>query len=143
MKIRSSAEGVRRQATSCAWLLAATIAGSLLAPAAQAEGNAAMGRTLYERRCLGCHGDPNTANAQGVPNAQGPSLVGVVGRKAGTAGGGATSRALSESGILWDEATLQQFLAAPSDTVHGTIMPVGTARPQDREDLIAYLKTLQ
>jgi cytochrome c2 len=137
MRIRSFAEGARPQATSRAWLLAAAVAGSLLAPAAQAEGNAAMGRTLYERRCLGCHGDAN------LPNAQGPSLVGVVGRKAGTAGGGATSRALSESGMIWDEGTLGQFLAAPSDTVHGTIMPVGTARPQDREDLIAYLKTLQ
>jgi cytochrome c2 len=122
---------------SCTWLLAASVAVSVLVPApAQAEGNAAIGRTLYERRCLGCHGDANT------PNPQGPSLVGVVGRKAGTAGGGATSRALSESGILWDEAALQEFLAAPGDKVHGTIMPVGTARPQDREDLIAYLKSL-
>jgi cytochrome c len=119
------------------WLLAASVAGSLLAPApAQAEGNAVVGKTLYERRCLGCHGDANT------PNAQGPTLVGVVGRKAGTVGG-ATSRALSESGLVWDEATLQQFLAAPGDKVHGTIMPVGAARPQDREDLIAYLKSLR
>lgn len=110
----------------------------MLAPAsAQAEGNAAIGRTLYERRCLGCHGDANT------PNAQGPTLVGVVGRKAGSVGGGATSRALSESGIVWDEATLQQYLAAPGDNVHGTIMPVGTGRPQDRDDLIAYLKSLR
>lgn len=120
-----------------AWFLAAA-AASLLAPVtAQAEGNADIGRTLYERRCLGCHGDAN------IRNTQGPSLVGVVGRKAGAIGGGATSRALSESGIVWDEATLRQYLAAPGDKVHGTIMPVGTQRPQDREDLIAYLKTLR
>jgi cytochrome c2 len=126
-----------RRAAPGAWFAAAAIAGGLLAPVpAQAEGNAAIGRTLYERRCLGCHGDANT------PNAQGPSLVGVVGRKAGSSGG-ATSRALSESGIVWDEATLRQYLAAPGDKVHGTIMPVGTQRPQDREDLIAYLKTLR
>ncbi|HEY7758574.1 MAG TPA: c-type cytochrome [Burkholderiales bacterium] len=138
MKIQSSAERIRPPAApSCMWLLAASVAGSLLAPApAQAEGNAVVGKTLYERRCLGCHGDANT------PNAQGPTLVGVVGRKAGTVGG-ATSRALSESGLVWDEATLQQFLAAPGDKVHGTIMPVGAARPQDREDLIAYLKSLR
>jgi cytochrome c len=126
-----------RRAAPGAWFVAAAVAGGLLAAAtAQAEGSAAIGRTLYERRCLGCHGDANT------PNAQGPSLVGVVGRQAGISGGGATSRALSESGIVWDEATLRQYLAAPGDKVHGTIMPVGTQRPQDREDLIAYLKTL-
>jgi cytochrome c2 len=140
MKIQSSARSIWSpiRATPCAWLLGAVVAGSLLAPGpAQAEGNAAIGRTLYERRCLGCHGDANT------PNAQGPSLVGVVGRKAGSSGGGATSRALAESGIVWDEATLKQYLAAPGDKVHGTIMPVGTQRPQDREDLIAYLKSLR
>jgi cytochrome c2 len=140
MKIHLSARGIRSpsRAAAGAWFLAVAVAGSVLAPGpAQAEGNAAIGRTLYERRCLGCHGDANT------PNAQGPSLVGVVGRKAGSSGGGATSRALSESGIVWDEAALRDYLAAPGDKVHGTIMPVGTRRPQDREDLIAYLKTLQ
>jgi len=118
--------------------LGALLAAGLLTPwLALAQGDAAAGKALYDRRCLGCHGDATKRNTQG------PNLVGVVGRKAGTAGGGVTSRALTESGIVWNEATLQEFLAAPGDKVHGTIMPVGTERPQDRDDLIAYLKTMR
>lgn len=119
-------------------LLGALLAAGTLAPClALAQGDVAAGKALYNRRCLGCHGDANK------PNTQGPSLIGVVGRQAGTAGGGTTSRALSESGIVWNEAALQQFLASPGDKVHGTIMPIGTERPQDRNDLIAYLKTMR
>jgi cytochrome c2 len=125
---------IRLIASTCSLVAVAAVG---LPALARAEGDAAIGRTLYERRCLGCHGDANT------PNAQGPTLVGVVGRRAGTAGGGTTSRALSESGIVWDEATLRQYLAAPGDKVHGTIMPVGAQRVQDRDDLVAYLKSLR
>jgi len=118
-------------------LLGALLVAGLISPlAVLAEGDSAAGKALYDRRCLGCHGDAKKSNTQG------PSLVGVVGRKAGTAGGGATSRALTESGIVWNEATLEEYLASPGDKVHGTIMPIGTQRPQDRADLIAYLTSM-
>ena len=118
-------------------LLGALLLAGLISPsAALAAGNAAAGKTLYDRRCVGCHGDAKRAAAQG------PTLVGVFGRKAGTVGG-TTSRALAESGIVWDDASLQKYLASPEDKVHGSIMPIGTERAQDRDDLIAYLKTLR
>ena len=118
-------------------LLGALLLAGLISPlAAHAQGDAAAGKTLYDRRCVGCHGDAKRAATQG------PTLVGLLGRKAGTVGG-TTSRALTESGIVWSDATLEQYLASPGDKVHGTIMPVGTQRAQDRGDLIAYLKTLR
>jgi cytochrome c len=103
---------------------------------AAAAGDAKAGRKLYEDKCLSCHGDAKTRGTLG------PSLIGIIGRKAGT-GGGAQSRAMSESNITWDEQTLNEYLAAPSEKVHGTIMPIGVQRAQDRDDLIAYLKSMR
>ena len=103
---------------------------------ARAAGDAPAGKKLYDKSCRGCHGDAKT---QGTA----PTLVGIVGRQAGTSSTGATSRALSESGIVWDEASMQAYLASPGDKVHGTIMPIGVQRAADRDDLIAYLKSLR
>jgi cytochrome c len=102
--------------------------------AAFAAGNAASGKRLYDTRCLGCHGDGSTAATLG------PSLVGIIGRKAGTGESGVHSRALTESSIRWDETSLRWFLAAP---IAGTTMPASVEDPQEIDDLIAYLKTLR
>ncbi len=87
--------------------------------------------------CLGCHGGGGTENTLG------PSLVGIIGRKAGTGESGVHSRAMIDSGIKWDEASLRIFLAAPAKTLAGTNMPVSVIDPQEIDDLIAYLKTLR
>jgi cytochrome c len=58
-------------------------------------------------------------------------------------GGSPYSRNLYEAGIVWDEKSLQRYLASPSDAVHGTIMPISVHNPRERDDIIAYLKTLQ
>ena len=50
---------------------------------------------------------------------------------------------MSEADFVWTDTALDEYLAAPSNKVHGTIMPIGVSRPQDREDLIAYIKTMQ
>jgi cytochrome c len=102
-----------------------------------ADGDAAAGRKLYQNKCLSCHGD---ANAKGT---LGPSLAGIIGRKASDTGQGASSRAMSEADFVWTETVLDEYLAAPSEKVHGTIMPIGVARPQDRADLIAYIKSMR
>ena len=108
-----------------------------LSPPAGAAGDAAAGRKLYQNKCLSCHGDAKTKGTLG------PSLAGIIGRKASDPGQGATSRAMSEANFVWTEATLDEFLAAPGNKVHGTIMPVGIASAQDRADLIAYIKTMR
>jgi cytochrome c len=71
----------------------------------------------------------------------GPHLQGLFGRKAGTIEGAHFySDALKESGIVWDEATLDSYLAAPTKAVPGTTMMIGVPDAQQRADLIAYLK---
>lgn len=102
-----------------------------------AEGDAARGKSAYQRSCLGCHGDAKTASSVG------PSLAGLIGRRAGTMAGTPYGRNLYESGIVWDEASLRRYLASPSDEVHGTIMPIGVSDPVERDDLLAYLKSLK
>jgi cytochrome c len=104
---------------------------------AQAEGDATAGKKRYQMTCLGCHGDDRMAPTTG------PSLVNIIGRKAGSAASGVISRAAAESGIVWDEQNLDQFLASPSEKIHGTIMPIGVRNPKERADLIAYLSTLK
>ena len=101
---------------------------------AVAAGNAASGKQLYEARCVGCHG---TSAAEAT---LGPSLVGIIGRKAGTGETGVHSRALTESNIRWDEASLRWFLTGPIEGT--TTMPAPVLDSQQIEDLIAYLKTL-
>jgi len=102
-----------------------------------AAGNAASGKRLYQTRCLGCHGDGGAATTLG------PSLVGIIGRKAGTGESGVHSRAMTESNTRWDEALLRKFLAAPTKQVPGTIMPGAVQDAQEIDDLIAYLETLR
>jgi cytochrome c len=105
--------------------------------AARAEGDAVAGKKRYQMTCLGCHGDDRMAPTTG------PSLVNLIGRKAGSAASGVISRAAAESGIVWDENNLDQFLASPSEKIHGTIMPIGVKNPKERADVVAYLKTLK
>jgi cytochrome c len=115
------------------------VAGLLVGVAltAHAEGDAAAGRKLYQNKCLSCHGDAKTKGTLG------PSLAGIIGRQASEAGQGTTSRAMSEADFVWTETALDEYLAAPSSKVHGTIMPIGISRAQDRDDLIAYIKTMR
>ncbi|BBK45114.1 hypothetical protein STVA_51340 [Allostella vacuolata] len=71
----------------------------------------------------------------------GPSLHGLLGRPAGTLAGFAFSPALRHSGIVWDEAVLDRFLADPRRAVPGNRMAFpGVRRAEDRRALIDFLK---
>jgi len=86
--------------------------------------------------CHACH--QIGVNAQA---AVGPVLNGVVGRKAGTYPGYNYSDANKGSGIVWDEATLQKYLASPQGVVKGTKMLFpGLKDPAKVNDVIAYLR---
>lgn len=85
--------------------------------------------------CKACH----TVD-KGGRNGIGPNLNGVVGRPAASLPGFNYSNALKASGLRWDPATLDQFLAAPQKKVPGTRMPIGMADPAKRAAIIAFLK---
>jgi cytochrome c len=106
--------------------------GALLV-AALAAGDAAAGEAVYSR-CLGCH-----SLAQ---HRTGPKHCGLFGRKAGSAPGfGEYSLAMKRSKIVWNDKTLDRFLASPLKAVPGTTMTyAGVADAKERADLIAYLK---
>jgi len=117
-----------------AWV-ALALAG-LIDPACADE--AASGREVYELRCRTCHG--GTARAD---SPLGPSLTAIVGTKAGSQASGVHSRALIDSGIVWDRESLRRYLADPRRAIPGTIMPVGVADPAELESLLDYLETLR
>ena len=105
------------------------------AAAAMPVGNAVKGAVVFNQ-CKVCH-----VTDKGV-NRVGPSLGGVVGRKASSAPGYMYSAANKKSGLTWDAPTLFKYLEAPQKLVPGTKMSfAGLKSPQDRADVIAFLKT--
>jgi cytochrome c len=74
---------------------------------------------------------------------QGPNLFGVVGRKAGEVAGFKYSPAFAagSGAIVWDESTLDRWLADPQSVIPGAVMPYKQADPDKRRLVIEYLKT--
>jgi cytochrome c len=114
-------------------LAIASIALAAALPAASA-GDAARGKDLYETYCTSCH-SPDA-------NKIGPAHRGVFGRKAGSAPGYAYSAALASSGVVWNDDTLARWLTNPEKFIPGQKMGISVSDPKDRDDLVAYLKTL-
>jgi cytochrome c len=102
----------------------------------QTVGETADGEKIFRARCGACH------SVELGRNRIGPHLAGVFGRKAGSVEGARNSRALQESGIVWNEQTLDRFLANPSKAIPGTTMPVALVDARQRAAIIDYLKSL-
>jgi cytochrome c len=117
--------------------LAVAAASSLLmAPPVNAQ-NVEAGQKAFKQQCGLCH------DVAAGKNRVGPSLFGVVGRKAGNVEGFHYSDANKNSGLTWDEATLDKYLANPREVVAGTTMTYAGVKNEDqRRDIIAYLATL-
>lgn len=112
---------------------ATTSIGIAMSSSAYAAGSAKNGEALYSSRCIGCH----SIDA----NRTGPLHRGVVGRKAGSVADFNYSEALKKSKVIWNEKTLNQWLADPEKFIPGQKMNISVPDAQDRKDLIAYLKT--
>lgn len=116
-------------------LLVLTLTLLLACSSAIAGGDARNGKLLYSTHCIACHSvDVSMA---------GPAHRGVFGRKAGAVTGFSYSPALKKATITWNDATLDKWLTNPEKFVPGQQMGVSVAVKKDRDDLIAYLKTLK
>lgn len=116
--------------------VAITLSTSVTAYRPAAAEDAAAGERVF-LKCRACH-----QIGEGAHNSVGPVLNGVVGRKAGTYPGYNYSEANKNSGLVWDEATLKEYLKNPQSKVPGTKMTFpGLSREKDIDDVIAYLKT--
>ncbi len=117
--------------------LAALLAQLASVGAAQAAGSVSAGAQVYANQCAMCHS--NQPGGQGI----GPSLAGVYGKPAASQAGYDFSPALKAAHLIWNDATLNKFLAAPQATVPGTKMPyAGLTNAAQRANVIAYLASI-
>ena len=87
--------------------------------------------------CAACHAP---AGGHGI----GPSLAGVLGRKAGTLAGFRYSRAMRDSGIKWNAKMLNRYIENPQKVVPGNRMPfAGLEDSAQRAAIVRYLSTLR
>ncbi len=104
---------------------------TLTATAAGAA-DAAHGKIVFQT-CAACHSDK--------PDAIGPSLRGVCGRKAGSLSDFRYSNAMLHANFVWDDANLRAYLADPQAKVRGNRMPFGgLSDPKDIADVVAFMK---
>lgn len=100
--------------------------------------NATAGAAVFQSQCGICH------SIQSGQNKIGPSLFGLVGRKAGQVPGFRYSDANRSSGDTWDAATLDRYLMDPRAFMpHTTMTYAGLKDPGKRRNLIAYLSTIR
>lgn len=96
------------------------------------------GKLAFNNRCRTCH----TVRAN--DNRLGPSLHGIIGKKAGSSTGYRNySQSLANSRIVWDEVTLDKFIESPDSVVPGNNMKPYPGLPDAdvRKQIIDYLKS--
>ena len=121
------------------WALALALGTVASAAPAGAQGNVENGEDVF-KKCRACH-----LVGEGAKDTVGPTLNGVIGRKAGT---GETYKLYSDNmkelgakGLVWDDATLDNYLTNPKVLVpQGKMAFAGLKEKTDRDDVIAYLK---
>ncbi len=111
--------------------------GDAAKPAVAGERATAGERPRAFAQCAACH--QVEPGRQGI----GPSLAGVYGAKAGHIGDYAYSAAMRDSGLTWDDATLDEYLKNPRKVVPGGKMSYAGLRDDARRaELIEWLKTI-
>jgi cytochrome c len=92
----------------------------------------AHGKELF-LTCAACHTEK--------PDAIGPSLKGVFGRKSAALDDFRYSNPMRRANLVWDAADLRAYLIDPQQKVRGNRMPFGgVANPAEADDIVAYLQ---
>jgi len=104
------------------------------APAASAA-DANHGKQVFQT-CAACH--------SGKPDAIGPDLHGVFGRKSAERDDFRYSNPMKRANLVWDENNLRAYIKDPQAKVKGNRMPFGGLHNDaDVDDVVAYLKDLK
>jgi len=102
-------------------------------------GDAKKGAKLFKGKCAQCHTIEKGGNAK-----QGPPLWGIMGRTAGAQEGFAYSEANKNSGIVWSDKHLWEYLINPKKYIVGTKMVfAGIKKEKERADLITFMSECQ
>jgi cytochrome c len=123
-------------------LVSSIIMGVMFAGALSADGDAARGEELFGKYCSACHNTHKGAK----PDMYGVvlPLYGVVGKEAGKTPGFFYSKAMRDSGVVWDEGLLDKYLEDPKGTIPGIRMEFpGVPDAKERKDIIAHMKAVQ
>ena len=103
------------------------------APAVPIAGGDPVAGRLVFRKCQACH------SMEPGKTILGPSLAGIIGRKAGSEAGYNYSPAMKQTNIVWDAKTLDAYLSDPQKLIPGNKMPFpGLKTDNDRADVIAF-----
>jgi cytochrome c len=114
--------------------LLALLAAWLATPALAAESAPAA----FNNHCRTCH------SVKQGDNRLGPSLHKIYGAKAGSSPDYASySQSLKNSGVTWDEASLDKFIENPEQVVPNNNMKPykGIAEPAVRKQIVDFLKS--
>jgi cytochrome c len=100
----------------------------------QQPGDAVKGKDVFQRRCGGCHSLDRPM--------EGPRLRGVYGRRAGSTPDFQYSDALKSAKITWNDELLNKWLTDTESLVPDNDMTFRVPNPDERRDVIAYLKSV-
>lgn len=120
--------------------VSAAVALTLAGGPASAGEDAEAGKKVF-KKCKACH------SIKAGKHKTGPSLVGIVGRQAGTTKF-KRYKGLKGADFIWDEALLDEYLADPKKFVKKlgakkSSMTFKLKKSEQRKAVIAYLKTLE
>jgi cytochrome c len=112
--------------------IGAAVALMAVAATPAVAADAAHGKVVFQT-CAACHSDK--------PDAIGPSLRGVYGRKSAALQDFRYSNAMMHADLTWDDANLKAYIKDPQAKVKGNRMPFGGLSSEaDIDDVISFLK---